>query len=149
MKATGGIPLEMIRRDRWIRYAPDKRPLKINGHAASSTDPTTWSSYTDAANSHAGVGLGFVLGDGIGGIDLDHCIIDGQLTPAATELVAAHPGSYIEISPSGDGLHIWGTTAAEPGTRRTINGLHIERYSTGRYFTVTGNIYQHGNLLPL
>lgn len=148
-KASGGIPPEMLRRDRWIRYAPSKAPLRINGHAASSTDPRTWSSHTDAVASRAGVGLGYVLGDGIGCIDLDHCIIDGEISSAALEFIAYYPGNYIEISPSGDGLHVWGLLEEQPGKRYNGGALAIERYSVGRYITVTGNVYQHGGLLPL
>ena len=143
------IPQALIRRDRWIRYAPDKTPLRINGRNASSTNPDTWSTYTDAVNSRAGVGLGFVLGDSIGCIDLDHCLTGNQLTAGAAEFISHYPGHYIEVSPSGEGLHIWGHLDEQPGTRRAENGLSVERYSTGRYITITGNVYQHGALLPL
>lgn len=148
-KAAGGVPVELIRRDRWVRYAPNKTPLRTNGHAASSTDPKTWATYTAAAASRAGIGLGFVLGDGIGCIDLDHVLEDGSPTPEAEEFLADYPDHYIEISPSGDGLHIWGTADEAAGTRRREAGISVERYSTGRYITVTGNIYQPGRLLPL
>lgn len=148
-KAAGGIPAEMIRRDRWVRYAPNKAPLRITGHAASSTDASTWSPYTEAVNSRAGVGLGYVLGDGIGCIDLDHCLTYREPSPAAQQLLARHPGAYIEVSPSGHGLHIWGLMPEGPGRRENRDGLSIETYSTGRYITITGDVYQHGQLLPL
>ncbi|WP_228506202.1 hypothetical protein [Frigoribacterium sp. VKM Ac-2530] len=96
-----------------------------------------------------GSGLGFVLGDGVGCIDLDHCLVDGVPTSAAGEVLRAYPGNYVEVSPSGDGLHIWGTADPAPGTRRVEDGLAIERYSTGRYITVTGNVFRAGTLLPL
>lgn len=149
-RAGKRIPAELTRRDRWVRYAADKRPLDaITGRSASSTDPSTWASHAEASTSSYGVGPGFVLGDGIGCIDLDHVIADNTIHPAALELVSQYPGNYIEISPSGDGLHIWGTSAEAGGTRRIENGIHVERYSTGRYITITGNVYQHGGLLPL
>ena len=148
-KNAGGIPVEMIRRDRWVRYAPDKTPLRTNGRNASSTDPKTWSSHQEAAASRAGIGLGFVLGDGIGCIDLDHVLEHGKPTVEAAEFLTRYPHHYIEISPSGTGLHIWGTTPEAPGTRRKENGISVERYSTGRYITITGDIYQPGDLLPL
>ena len=44
--------------------------------------------------------------------------------------------SYIEISPSGKGLHILGR-ASLAGKGRKAD--HIEIYDTGRYFTFTGN----------
>jgi primase-polymerase (primpol)-like protein len=148
-KAKSVIPNNLISTDRWVRRAADKRPLTITGTAASSTNPATWSSYSEAVKSTAGVGLGFVLGDGIGCIDLDHCLIDGKPNEVATKFLSAYPSHHIEVSPSLDGLHIWGTAEASRGSRKTIDGLDVERYSTGRYITITGNVYQHGELLPL
>ncbi len=149
LKQRNPIPALMLSHDRWVRYSPSKMPLTINGDAASSTNPLTWSSYKQAAASRAGIGLGYVLGDGIGCIDLDHCLVDGKPTRAALEFIGHYPGNYIEISPSGDGLHIWGAAPEGNGTKRTENGLSIERYSVGRYITVTGDVFQHGDLLPL
>jgi primase-polymerase (primpol)-like protein len=102
-----------------------------------------------AKASTVGAGLGFVLGDGVGCIDLDHCLVNGVPTDAATEVLAAYPGNYVEVSPSGDGLHIWGSAEPEPGTRRVEDGLSVERYSTGRYITVTGSVFRAGTLRPL
>lgn len=144
------LPVEMTSRHRWVRHTADKRPIDaITGTAASSTNPNTWAEYSEAESSTFGVGLGYVLGDGIGCIDLDHVIIDGVLVPGAAKFVANYPRNYIEISPSGDGLHIWGTSDEHPGTRRTESGISVERYSSGRYITITKNVYQRGSLLPL
>lgn len=149
-RAAKRIPTELTRRDRWVRYAADKRPLDaITGRSASSTDPTTWASHAEASTSSHGIGPGFVLGDGIGCIDLDHVINDGELLPEAAAFISGYPGNYIEVSPSGDGLHIWGLSPEGSGTRRQENGISVERYSSGRYITITGNVYQHGALLPL
>jgi primase-polymerase (primpol)-like protein len=113
------------------------------------TNPATWSSYGVASSSAFGVGVGFVLGGGIACIDLDHVIVDGQLTEAAAKFVAQYPRHYIEISPSGSGLHIWGTAPEAAGTRQVLDTVSVERYSRDRYITVTGNVYQAGQLLPL
>lgn len=106
---------------------PDSRP-------ASSTDPTTWTSHTVADRSSVGVGLGFVLGDGVGCIDLDHCLDGGELQPWAQEILDRCPATYVEVSPSGDGLHVWGLLPEAPGRKRK----GVEVYSVGRYITVTG-----------
>ena len=136
--------------DRWVRRDARKVPLTVAGGAASSTNSATWSTYPEAAASTAGVGLGFVLGDGFACIDLDHCLVDGVPTTAAVAFLDAYQGHHIEVSPSGDGLHIWGTAEAGPGTRKvTSEGLHVERYTATRYITVTGDVYQRGELLPL
>lgn len=143
------IPLQLTSRDRWVRFRADKKPLTVDGLAASSTDPQTWAKYSAARASSAGVGLGFVLGDGIGCLDLDHCLVDGVPTAAAAAFLAKYLHHHIEVSPSGDGLHIWGLRDKLPGTKRTIDGVSVETYSTGRYITVTGNVFQRGALLPL
>lgn len=118
------------------------------GAWASATDPTTWTTY-EAAKA-TGQPLGFVLGDGIGCIDLDHCLDEHGIPNGATrELLAYYADSYVEVSPSGRGLHIWGTAAERRGFKRTWKGQTIEFYSTGRYITITGHVHQAGTLLPL
>jgi primase-polymerase (primpol)-like protein len=155
-KLSTPFPAGMMNRARWVRWDIvfrkgewAKVPLTVDGDFASSTDRDTWTTFADASASTIGAGLGFVLGDGIGGIDLDHCLVDGKPNKVAASFLETVPGHYIEVSPSGDGLHIFGTAEAALGSRKTIDGLHLERYSTGRYFTVTGNVFQHGDLLPL
>jgi primase-polymerase (primpol)-like protein len=133
------LPIELTGRRRWVRYSDRKVPLTIAGVAASSTDPATWCSYQRAKASKVGVGIGFVLnGDGIVCLDLDHCIVDGRLSAPAERLLAAVPDTYIEISPSGAGLHVWGYGRLERGRRTVVEGQALEAYGTGRYITVTG-----------
>jgi primase-polymerase (primpol)-like protein len=83
-----------------------------------------------------GDGLGFALnGDGIVCIDLDHCINEvGVLSPAAACIMAFLPKTYVEVSPSGTGLHIWGRASRQPA----MVSKGVEFYATGRYMTVTG-----------
>ncbi|MFD6364361.1 bifunctional DNA primase/polymerase [Streptomyces roseolus] len=141
-------PVELTTRDRWVRRAADKRPLTVAGMAASSTDPRTWSSHKSAAASTAGVGLGFVLSDedDIVCIDLDHCIntLTGRLAPWAAAIVRDAGATYVEVSPSGDGLHIWGRADVRQGRRiRRPDGTAVEIYGTGRYIAMTGR--RHGS----
>ena len=52
--------------------------------------------------------------------------------------------SYTEYSPSGKGLHILfklNESLSEFGTHRRNDELGIEMYDSGRFFTVTGNMY--------
>lgn len=153
------IPTDLRELDRWVRWTNrprngrmTKAPVTTTGRAASSTNPATWSTYTAAADSTIGDGLGFVLnGDGLACIDLDHCLTDGKPSPAAQAVLERFPGAWVEVSPSGDGLHIWGTAPGGPGRKiTTTDGLSIEFYTTGRYMTVTGNTYRQGTLtVPL
>lgn len=123
-----------------------KRPITVDGRPASSTDPRTWSTYREAARATVGDGLGFVLGDGIACLDLDNCLDErGRPDARARAILDRVPDAYVEISPSGRGLHIWGVAPEQPGRRR----IAYEAYSTGRYITVTGNVYQPGRLVDL
>jgi primase-polymerase (primpol)-like protein len=140
------IPLELRQLPRWTRWQWVRRdekwtkvPLTVDGAAASSTDPETWARYPAARASSAGAGLGFVLnGDGILCLDLDHCLLDGRLLRDQAALLDTLPATYTEVSPSGDGLHVWlrGTLARDGVSR--LHGVRVEQYSRGRYITVTG-----------
>jgi|APLow6443716910_1056828.scaffolds.fasta_scaffold18920_2 hypothetical protein len=91
-------------------------------------------------------GIGFALGpDGTGncwqGIDLDHVREKGL-----TELVKELP-SYVESSPSGDGVHAMGYGKGFPALGSNVTG--IEAYSEKRYFTVTGKVLIGDSLCDL
>jgi primase-polymerase (primpol)-like protein len=119
------------------------------GHWISVTDSQVLSTYSEAKSSKAGDGLGFVLnGDGIICIDLDHCY-DGAPSPEAMALIESLPITYVEISPSGTGLHIWGKSQMATGRRFTRNGLSIEIYPNGRFITMTGNALNRAELAEL
>ncbi len=124
-----------------MRRDVDKRPVRAdNGRPASSTNPFTWASHERAELSPHGVGLGYVLdgGDRIVCIDLDHCIDGrGRLAAWAREIVGRCPATYIEVSPSGTGLHLWGRGKVWHGRRiRHADGACIEVYGRGRYIAM-------------
>ena len=135
-------PAELRTRNRWLRH-DRKRPIQVNGAPASSTDERTWTTYDRAHASDAGDGLGFALGDGVACIDLDHCLTDGVLADWAEPIVRACRGTYMEISPSGEGLHIFGF--AEVGKGRRNGGVEV--YDRGRYMTVTMRRYKRAPLV--
>lgn len=140
---TMGLPADLRRRARWVRFDETKRPLQVDGRPASSTDPGTWSTFDEARASSAGAGVGFVLnGDGLSCIDLDGVLIDGVLDERAAAFIDALEVApfYMEVSPSGRGLHLWTRQASPTGRSRyrLDNGLPVEWYSSGRYLTVTG-----------
>lgn len=143
------IPEELKAHPRWVCCTNNKLPLDPKtGKAADSTDPATWASYATAAAAVAPLGcrgIGFVLGDGVAGIDIDHCIdpATGAVDARALDIVAAMQ-SYTEISPSGTGLHIlFCGRKPGPACRRALGGgLGLEMYDGGRYFTVTGRSWQ-------
>lgn len=123
----------MLRRlDRWVTHSPAKVPLTTKGRPASSTDSRTWTSYEAVRPMPR---RGFVLnGDGIVCLDLDHCLVDGVPTARAREILARCPATYVEVSLSGTGLHVWGRGHVEHGRRLAS----VEVYGTGRFIAVTG-----------
>ena len=130
----------MTSRARWVRHDARKRPLTASGGPASVTDPSTWSTYAEAARSPHGAGLGIVLGDGLGCIDLDHCFVGGKLAAWAQAIVDEHRDEayLIERSMSGTGLHVFLPMAEAKGSRIRDGEHNIEVYSRERYMTVSG-----------
>lgn len=134
------LPKLLTSRRRWVRRDKRKAPRTVNGGFASVTKPETWSTYTEAAASDVGEGVGFVLaeGDGIVCVDLDHCLEDGVLAPWARRILNMCPATYIEVSASGTGLHVFGRGEVSRGRRIRRDGESIEIYGRGRYIGVTG-----------
>ena len=141
LRQSRALPAEMRGVDRWVGWNPVRRgnrwtkmPVQPSGVPASSTDPGTWSAFRDVL----GPRRGFVLGGGFGCVDFDHVIDDGVLDPVVAEWLEQCPATLIEVSPSGDGLHVWGFLPEGRGRMFTKLGVSVEIYSVGRYVTVTG-----------
>jgi hypothetical protein len=138
-KGQDQIPAELRGLRRWTRH-DHKRPIKVSGKPASCTDPTTWTTYKKARASTAGDGLGFVLSDdGIAGLDINHCVVDGVLTLGALTILDLLPDTYAEISPSGHGVRLFCRANVVKGRRFTSHGVPVEVYGAARFLTVTGN----------
>jgi primase-polymerase (primpol)-like protein len=120
------------------KKTPDGKKIPFNpetGTLAKSNDPSTWSSLENALKAllkEEYDGIGFMFIPPFVGIDIDHCIVNGQLTPAAQKLVKTFD-SYTEISKSGKGLHILIKGQLPEGRRKG----NIEIYPKGRYFALT------------
>ena len=132
----------MTARARWVRHDAHKRPLTVAGGSASVSDPSTWSTYPEAARSRHGTGLGIVLGDGLGCIDLDHCFVGGKLAAWAQAIVDEHRNDavLVEKSMSGAGVHLFVPMAEGKGRRIRDGEVNVEIYSRDRYIAVTGDI---------
>jgi hypothetical protein len=97
-------------------------------------------------------GLGVALGRDtdtgllLSGIDLDDSYDPqrGGLSPLAQRIVDAAPSAYMEVSPGGAGVKLFGS--GELGTEKTAA---LEIYSSGRFFTVTGQWLQGDSLADL
>lgn len=131
--------LEMVRNNRG-ELVPTKVPYQRSGAHASSTDPATWCCYTEALAAVGGfTGVGVMMGDGLGCVDLDHCVVDGKILPWAREIII-NLDSYSEFSPSGTGVHILGEDVRLPGKgrKRPYESGAVELYDTARFLTFTG-----------
>lgn len=136
-----GVPT--TRKDGTVELSKQPRQPARPSVLASSTNETTWGTLAQAltayGDGHAS-GIGFVLGDGIMGIDLDD-VRDpetGTLKPAA-QMIVDRLGTYTEVSPSGTGVHLLLHGSVPEGRKRRVDGITVEVYAKGRYFTVTGN----------
>lgn len=141
------IPEQLSNRPQWVTWRFErgtKVPYSaVTGHKASSTKPSTWTTYEEAvkaakARKDDGVGYVFSADDPFTGIDLDDCIDDdGNVAMWALEIVNDMM-SYTEISPSGHGLKIWVEGSIPSSVKQPYHTGKIEMYDRARYFTVTG-----------
>lgn len=137
------FPDELISLERWVVWRNKVPYCATSQRKASSTDPSTWSSFPSSKTAYeVGKfdGVGFMLNnDGIVGLDLDGCVIDGKPSSRALTLLSQVNAQYVEISPSGTGLRAFGYGALPRSRKGTIEGLRVEIYSNARYLTITGH----------
>jgi hypothetical protein len=143
----GQVPTELKRLRRWITWRYKSRPggKWTKKPSPSFGRPLEWLSFSEACSELSrgnADGIGFILGDGIAGIDLDDCIGgDGPLHEIARDAIGL--GSYAERSPSGHGLRVF-IQASIPSCRNIAprNGVPRHEIYDGRkahYLTATGD----------
>ena len=124
------------------------------GGNAMPNESSTWSDFDLAyemfrklkiKNADSKSGVGFFLGGGYAGIDIDDCIDEsGKISDMAGRIIESM-NTYTEISPRGHGVHMLFrvsegfTLDGKQGARNDELGLEI--YCGARYLTVTGNVY--------
>ena len=148
------IPAELKKEPRWVCWKFEQRggkttkvPYTPTGRRAKSNDPATWAAFDECRAAHEGGcfdGIGFQLdGSGIVGVDIDHAKdAAGNWNTAAAD-ITERLASYAEISPSGEGVHIF-IKAVKTGNKSKNAAAGVEMYDTKRFFTVTGNLYREG-----
>lgn len=136
------VPDELKTLDQWVNWRLDDEGKKVPVNPrtlgnAGVTYENTWASFLSAVASGAwsklGIGIVLTAGDPYTCIDLDKVISGRSLEPIARDVLDLM-GGYVELSPSGTGLHIW-VKSREVINRRTRG---IEIYSSQRWMTVTG-----------
>jgi hypothetical protein len=138
----------------WRSHEGRKCPFQINGRFAKTTDPSTWAAYDPVLRewqAHpdrwSGIGYVFADEDPYAGIDLDDCLTNLTPKPWARPIIERLCNTYLEISPSGNGLKAFviGTPATE--ARFQLGDGSVEIYSKARYFTVTGRAFEDAPLV--
>src|SRR5262245_62029651 len=153
--------MPLIERPQWCVWRWTQKPdgswqkppfmaLEPDQHASTS-NPGTWTDYYTALATvqadHAD-GLSYILtkDDPFGAIDLDHCrcTVTNSIDVWAQNYLQAAVHTYQEITPSGEGVRIWGIADGNPLNRKfalNIEGKDIAAElfrKTNKALTVTG-----------
>jgi len=147
--ATQPYPEAMREAKRWLLHKA-KKPYYTSGTSRGKTgtprDIARLATYDEAVAALAASpdsydGLGFALGDGWHGVDLDKIGKPwGKVAePWASKIIdtALKQGLYVERSFSGSGAHLIGFGPCDVTMGANKSGVEV--YSAGRYFTMTGN----------
>jgi len=137
------LPEELKTDASWVLWRREERggkPTKVlyqvNRVRASSTDPKTWTTFDRVVEAlqdddfFDGIGFVFHEGNPYCGADIDN------VTEEEARRWIERFDSYTERSPSGNGFHIICKAEVSKGTNRAEGEL----YSSGRFFTMTGDV---------
>jgi putative DNA primase/helicase len=167
MTGYDAVPDALADRDQWLTWDADtdtpKAPL-WNGRVVSWNTPEEWHTFAEAVGqAHKkdtrGIGYSFAYGNDdhpagrYGALDLDGCLTDDDLAEWVPSLDPfIERDAYIEVSPSGDGLHIpleqftppeWWTDLEDDD-----NHEGLEAYGS-KFFTVTADPHpESGTEIP-
>ena len=139
------IPAALRERKQWCLAGHDKRPLKADGKAASSTDSNTWTDFDTVCKAARvkGLGIGYMLhaDDPFTCIDLDVKDATPEEHIERFNSIVKSFHSYTEYSRSGKGMHVW--VEGKIGKGRKRDGVEV--YSQERFIICTGDAYcNHG-----
>ena len=143
------VPSELRELNNWCLWKyedvgakkPTKVPYSIKGDLANVNNSSTWASFEECClvfdrGGYSGIGFVFSDEQNYSFIDLDDT--EGDKVAQERQIkVFKEFDSYSEVSPSGKGLHIIVKGKIPQGRRRS----HIEIYSSQRYATMTGQVY--------
>ena len=142
-KALYQLPDELRAAASWVLWKKEHRdgkPTKVlyqtNHRRADSTAPSTWTSFEEAVEAFEhddffdGIGFVFHPDNPYCGADID------DVTEDEARRWIKRFDSYTERSPSGNGFHIICKAVVPKGTNRAEGEL----YSSGRFFTMTGDV---------
>lgn len=126
----------------WVLWKKDKVPYSaLYDGRASVSNPSTWATFDTAFSkfksddTFSGLGFVFTPDTHLIFVDIDHCVDEnGMLNQTAQDIVKTIGNTYIELSQSGTGLHIFALGEIPKPFKH--NG--VEMYFTARYVAMTG-----------
>lgn len=153
------IPDEMKAAARWTHYNSAKRPYSPKAPYGSEwSKPDNWLTFAEAVKGIGSVyglgeacGVGFMLGDGWAGVDLDGASHKGK--KPVSDALLKHFGqlnTYGEYSKSGTGYHFIGRYSGPvlspseidtKGNERIPGSGNVEIYTSIKFFALTGKAY--------
>jgi len=168
--AVGGALHAMTQYKQWLLFQRTewdtvkrkwgKKPIQANGYPmpwrAAPEKLMTFEAAVAALARYPDACIGFVLteADPFFCLDVDDCAVYGAdgvqtgWTKEALELVNSIPNGVVEVSMSGNGLHVFGSGAI--GLHACDNDtLHAEFYTKHRAMALTGNVAVGTNHLGL
>ncbi len=146
------IPEQLTERPQWVCWRvverEGKKPTKVpytpgTERRASSTDLMTWRTFREALDAYEageppydGIGFCFCSADPFVAVDLDDCrdLETGNVAPWAQKIIYSFSEAYVEISPSGTGIHIIACGVLKEG----VKTKNVEVYGQDRFFTISG-----------
>ena len=148
------IPEQLTERPQWVCWrleGRDGKKTKVpytpgTERRASSVDLMTWRTFSEALTAYErseppydGIGFCFCSADPFCGIDLDRCRDPetGAVEEWARKLIDYVQEGYVEVSPSGTGIHIICEGVVCGGA---VRKGRIEMYGRDRFFTVSGRV---------
>ena len=160
------IPQELKNNASFCVWKLEKRrgkPTKVpynprTGQLAKTNDPSTFADFGTAMKAYAmggWDGIGYRVSEGIGAIDIDHCIReDGSLNDVAASILAFLPDAYFEKSPSGTGLRGFFRLSPDFAYDKTVYYINNRQHGlevylpgiTNRFVTVTGDEFRAGTV---
>ena len=118
----------------------------LDGQANNWNKANRWLTFEDAQNKNRYLGFVLVEDDKIVCVDLDNAIVDGRLSSMAEEIIKEFSGTYMEVSQSGRGIHIFASGTIPDNLNLSSRG--IELYMNNRYIALTGNVGD-GTFFPM
>ncbi|RLM57620.1 hypothetical protein DVK02_07640 [Halobellus sp. Atlit-31R] len=143
---TGGgcFPSRLKEHDQWL-VTQEKKPVAPSKGWQKSVNLLPFTEAQNKAEQPGGeVGFCFTKSGPFVGFDLDDVKEDGKFTDEALGIVR-RLNSYTEVSSSGTGLHIIGEGERLDDRKHRDDfseSGHLEVYDEGRYFVLTGDVYE-------